>query len=109
MTQELQIIEKIGFEDGTTILLEDLPEALRNEVHQYNAWTAQLAEIGKSIAELEGQAKVLSYARSGAYGVISQSAAQLQQQISEQKAEKDETSAPVDEQPNLPVDTQDPQ
>jgi len=109
MTQELQIIEKIGFEDGTTVALEDLPEALQAEVHQYNSWTAQQAEIAKKIAELEGQAKVISYARQGAYSVISQAANQYQQQITAQKAELDETPAPVDEQPNLPVDSQDPE
>lgn len=109
MTQELQIIEKIGFEDGTTIALEDLPEALQAEVHQYNSWTAQQAEISKKIAELEGQAKVISYARQGAYNVISQAATQYQQQITAQKAELNETSAPANEQPDLPVDPQDPQ
>ena len=109
MTQELQIIEKIGFEDGTTVELEDLPEGLKAEVHQYNAWTAQLAEIYKSIGELEGQAKVISYARQGAYSVINQAATQYQQQITAQKEQEVEASAPVDEHSDLPVDPQDPQ
>lgn len=109
MTQELQIIEKIGFEDGTTIALENLPEGLQAEVHQYNAWTAQQAELLKKIAELEGQAKVISYARQGAYNVISQAANQYQQQITTQKEQEVEASAPVDEPTDLLLDPQDPQ
>lgn len=103
---DLNIIEKIGFEDGSFLTVSELPGPLQVDVERYNKWTAELAAVIKDLETLQEKHTTLVYARAGAYNSINQAALQLQPQPKEQT---DETSAPVDAQPASVVDSEDPQ
>lgn len=103
---DLNIIEKIGFEDGSFLNLGDLPAPMQNDVERYNKWTKELAGIAEDLVALQDKQTTLVYARAGAYASINQAAVQLQTQLKEQF---DETSAPVDTDPTSEVDSKDPQ
>lgn len=89
---DLNIIEKIGFEDGSFLTLADLPGPMQADVERYNKWTVELAGIIKDLEGLQDKHTTLVYARAGAYNSINQAASQLQPQPKEQS---DEASAPV--------------
>ena len=102
MTTELRTIDKIGFEDGTTIELRDLPEELQQQVVQYNKWTTDEADISRQLNELTSQLNVIRYARSGIWAAINRSASQLQ---TEDPARETPTS--VNEQTDVQVAPED--
>lgn len=103
---DLNIIEKIGFEDGSFLTLAELPGPLQADVERYNKWTVELAGIIKDIETLQEKHTTLVYARAGAYNSINQAAVALQPQPKEQT---DETPTPVDAEPASVVDSEDPQ
>lgn len=103
---DLNIIEKIGFEDGSFLELADLPGPLQADVERYNKWTVELAGIIKELEALQEKHTTLVYARAGAYNSINQAAVQLQPQPKEQT---DETPTPVDSEPASVVDSEDTQ
>lgn len=103
---DLNIIEKIGFEDGSFLNLADLPGPLQADIERYNKWTTELAGIVKDLEVLQDKHTTLVYARAGAYNSINQAAVQLQSQIKEQT---DETSAPVTADQASGVDSEDTQ
>ena len=100
---DLNIIEKIGFEDGSFLTAAELPGPMQADIERYNKWTAELATIIKEIEDLQEKHTTLVYARAGAYNSINQAALQLQPQPKEQT---DETSAPVDAKPASVVDSE---
>lgn len=89
---DLNIIEKIGFEDGSFLTVDQLPAPMKTDVERYNKWTEELAGIIEDLATLQDKQNLVVYARAGAYASINQAAVQLQTQLQEQK---DEASAPV--------------
>lgn len=89
---DLNIIEKIGFEDGSFLTVDQLPAPMKTDVERYNKWTVELAGIIEDLTTLQDKQSLVMYARAGAYASINQAAVQLQTQLQEQK---DETSAPV--------------
>lgn len=103
---ELNIIEKIGFEDGSFLTLAELPGPLQADVERYNKWTVELAGIVKDLEALQDKHTTLVYARAGAYNSINQAAVQLQPQPKEQS---DEASAPVTTDATSGADSEDSQ
>lgn len=100
---DLNIIEKIGFEDGSSLSLAELPVPLQADVERYNKWTVELAGVIKELEALQEKHTTLVYARAGAYNSINQAALQLQSQTKERT---DETSTPVDSEPASVVDSE---
>lgn len=88
---DLNIIEKIGFEDGSFLAIADLPAPMQADIERYNKWTVELAGIIKDLESMQEKHTTLVYARAGAYNSINQAAVQLQQP----KEQTDETPAPV--------------
>jgi len=89
---DLNIIEKIGFEDGSFLNVADLPGPMQADVERYNKWTVELAGIVQDLEALQDKHTTLVYARAGAYNSINQAAVQIQTQLKEQS---DEAPAPV--------------
>lgn len=103
---DLNIIEKIGFEDGSFLTVDQLPAPMKTDVERYNKWTAELAGIIEDLTALQDKQSLIVYARAGAYASINQAAVQLQTQLQEQK---DEASTPTDSDSTVPVAAEDSQ
>lgn len=74
---QYETVDTLAFENGTTMLLEDTPPALRREIDLYNAWTLKAQELAKYIEDSKEQLEILEYARSNAYSRIHQEAGLL--------------------------------
>lgn len=103
---ELNIIEKIGFEDGSYMTIDELPVAVQNDIQRYNDWTTQLAENIKQQQTLREQHALLIYARTGASSLISEAAAVIQNQRKEAAIE---AHSSTDSETADISDSQDPQ
>lgn len=103
---DLNIIEKIGFNDGSFLTVADLPGPMQTDVELYNKWTVELAGIVKELEELQEKHTTLVYARVGAYNSINQAALQLQPHS---EAQIDEAPTPVTADQTSSIGSEDPQ